>query len=230
MNHQGAPQKGAALGAEAVAASGPAGGGPAGPGGLAVWIVGLVPAWITPNHLTILRMAGTVAILFLGLSQAHLGWIVAVGLLSGLSDNLDGAVARVRGQVTELGAMLDPLADKLFAAVLMVVLWWRGMADWRLLALAASMDLHALAIPLLVFWRRWRQGRPLSPAPKVKANTWGKYKTAVLAWSMGFIVMGHAFGQPWMFILGTYTIWLAVGLGLVAMFRYFAAFAAGEFD
>lgn len=230
MNHQGAPQKGAFGGAQAAAGGGPAEAGQARPGRMAAWIVGLVPAWVTPNHLTILRMTGTLAILALGLSQAPLGWLVAIGLVSGLSDNLDGAVARVRGQVTELGAFLDPLADKLFAAVLMVVLWWRGLADWRLLLLAAAMDLHALVIPLLAFWRRWRQGRRLRPAPKVRANIWGKYKTAVLAWSMGFIVMGHAFDQPWLAVFGTYTIWLAVGLGLVAMYRYFTAFAAGEFD
>jgi phosphatidylglycerophosphate synthase len=169
-------------------------------------------------------------ILPLGLSQAHLGWVAAVGLVSGLSDNLDGMVARVRGQVTELGAMLDPMADKLFAAVLMVVLWWRDLADWRLLVLAASVDLHAMVIPLLVFWRRRRQGRPLLPAPRVQANTWGKLKTAVLAWSMGFIILGHTFNQPWMATLGTTCIWVAIGLGLVAMERYFAAYRAGRFD
>lgn len=228
MNHQGSPHSEASSAQQADSPSLP--GSQRRPGKVAVWIVGLVPAWITPNHLTILRMAGTLLILWLGFSDAHLGWIVAFGLASGLSDNLDGAVARVRGQITELGAMLDPLADKIFAAVIILVLWWRGLADWRLLALAACMDLHALLLPLLIALRRRRQGRPLKPAPKVRANTWGKYKTAVLAWSMGFIIMGHAFGQPWMAILGTHTIWLAIALGLVAMYRYFADFAAGEYQ
>jgi cardiolipin synthase (CMP-forming) len=233
LTHQGAPEVGASVGAKSVADTGLAGQRGPGmhrPGGLSVWIVGLVPEWVTPNHLTILRIVGTLLILPLGLSQAHLGWIAALGLVSGLSDNLDGMVARVRGQVTELGAMLDPLADKLFAGVIMVVLWWRGLADWRLLLLAAAMDLHAVGIPLLVFWRRWRQGQPIWPAPRVQANTWGKLKTAVLAWSMGFIILGHTFDQPWMAVLGTTCIWVAVGLGLVAMAKYFAAFRAGKFD
>ncbi len=219
---------GASMGAKAQATPDPSGRRRV--GRLAALVVGLVPRSITPNHLTIMRMLGSFLILGVGLSQAHLGWIVALGLVSGLSDNLDGMVARVRGQVIELGAMLDPLADKLFAAVLMVVLWWRGMADWRLLLLAASMDLHAVVIPLLIIWRRRRQGRPLRPAPRVQANTWGKLKTAVLAWSMGFIILGTTFEVPWMTVLGTYSIWLAVGLGLVALVRYFAAYRAGKFE
>jgi phosphatidylglycerophosphate synthase len=175
-------------------------------------------------------MLGSFIILAVGLSHAHLGWIVALGLVSGLSDNLDGMVARVRGQVTELGAMLDPLADKLFAGVLMVVLWWRDLADWRLLALAAAMDLHAVLLPLMIIYRRRRQGRPLRPAPRVQTNTWGKLKTAVVAWSMGLIVLGNTFDLPWMARLGTGSIWVGVALGLVALERYFAAFRAGNFD
>lgn len=197
---------------------------------MAVLVTRLVPGWVTPNHLTILRMLGSLVILGVGLSPAHLGWIVALGLISGLSDNLDGALARARGQVTELGALLDPLADKLFAAVLMVVLWWRDLAHWRVLLLAAAMDLHAVVIPLLIIRRRRSQGRPLKPAPRVQTNAWGKLKTAVLAWSMGFIILGNTFGVAWMIWLGTYCIWLAIGLGLVAIERYFAAYRAGYFE
>ncbi|CAO0819646.1 CDP-diacylglycerol--glycerol-3-phosphate 3-phosphatidyltransferase [Desulfarculales bacterium] len=233
MIHQEAPKKGASVEANARTEPDPAGQGEPRkerPSDLAARIVDLVPQGITPNHLTILRMVGTLIILPVGFSQAHLGWIVALGLISGLSDNLDGMVARVRGQVTALGAVLDPLADKLFAAVIMVVLWRRGLADWRLLLLAASMDLHALLIPLLVFLLRWLRGRPIRPVPRVEPNIWGKLKTGVLAWSMGFIIMGHTFDQPWMATLGTTCIWVSIGLGLVAMAKYFAAFCAGKFD
>ncbi len=197
-----------------------------GPGG---WASRLVPAWILPNHLTCLRMAGSLVILGLGLGGAHLGWIVGVGLASGLSDNLDGVLARQRGQVTKLGALLDPLADKLFAAVLMVVLWWRGLADGRLLILAAAMDLHALVIPLLVLLDRRRRGQPLRPLPRVQTNRWGKLKTAVLAWAMGFVILGATLDLTWLGTFGTYSIWGAVGLGLVAMYRYFEAYRAGDF-
>ncbi|MFH1034773.1 MAG: CDP-alcohol phosphatidyltransferase family protein [Pseudomonadota bacterium] len=189
-----------------------------------------MPGWVTPNHLTILRMLGSLLILGVGLSHVPLSWIVALGLISGLSDNLDGMLARVRGQVTELGALLDPLADKVFAVVLMVVLWWRGLADWRLLLLAAAMDLHAILIPLFIIRRRRRQGRPILPGPRVQTNNWGKLKTAVLAWSMGLIILGATFELPWMARLGTWSIWVAVALGLLAMDRYFAAYRAGKFD
>lgn len=197
--------------------------------GFAAMLVGLVPAGVKPNHLTCIRMLGSLVILAVGLSPAPLGWIVVLGIVSGLSDNLDGMVARHRGQVSELGALLDPLADKLFAAVLMVVLWWRGLAEWQLLALVACMDMHAVVIPLLVLVRRLRLGQPLLPGPKVQTNGWGKAKTAVLALGMGFIILGATYQINWLIVLGTWCVRLAVILGFIALLLYFRAYRAGRF-
>lgn len=198
-------------------------------GGFAAALDRMTPRWLMPNHLTILRMVGSLAILAIGLSSAHLGWAVAVGLFTGFSDNFDGWLARRRGQITELGAMLDPMADKLFALVMVIVLWHRGLVDARLLLLALAVDVHAVILPLLIMARRRRLGVALTPLPKVRPNLWGKAKTFWLASSLGFVFVGTACGWPWLVSFATANIWVGVGLGLVAMALYFRDWRAGAY-
>ena len=73
------------------------------------------------NQLTILRMAlvpGLVILVIYG----RFGWALVLFFIAGLTDALDGLFARIRGEQTRLGAMLDPLADKLLVSGALVVL------------------------------------------------------------------------------------------------------------
>jgi len=73
------------------------------------------------NQLTILRMLLIPAFVILLLYE-HRGWALVVFLLAGLTDLLDGLIARVAGQKTTLGAWLDPMADKLLLVTMFVML------------------------------------------------------------------------------------------------------------
>jgi cardiolipin synthase len=64
------------------------------------------------NQLTLLRMLLIPAFVILVLYR-HLGWALAVFVTAGITDGLDGLIARRAGQKTSLGAWLDPMADKL---------------------------------------------------------------------------------------------------------------------
>ena len=192
-------------------------------------VVRLVPEWVTPNHLTICRILGSLAVIWMTFTPVGLGWLIIVGFTSGISDNLDGMVARQRGLVTKLGAFLDPLADKLYALALILALWWRGLFDWRVLVLAVSMDLHVVAIPLLILIGRLRRRQPLWPVPWVQTNRWGKLKTAFLAWGMGLTVIAAWADWHWLRLVGAAGIWGSVGLGLVALAFYFRAWWRGDF-
>jgi cardiolipin synthase len=76
---------------------------------------------LTPaNQLTILRMV-LIPVLALLVIYEELGWAFAVFVVAAITDALDGILAR-RGQKTELGAWLDPVADKLLVATLFIVL------------------------------------------------------------------------------------------------------------
>lgn len=188
----------------------------------------LVPQAITPNMITAFRLACTLAISLVALCDLALWWVLVLGFVAGMSDYLDGAVARHRGQTTKLGAFLDPLGDKLLALVVGYVLWHKGLLPWQPLVAALATEAHAVVLPVLTLARRAAARLPLLPLPQVTPNLWGKWKTGVLAWSMGFVLMGNVFGVTYLDYLGQVGVWLAVLYGAVAMVLYFRDWARGQ--
>ena len=75
----------------------------------------------TANQLTILRMMLIPAFVIL-LVYGYRGWALLTFLAAGLTDLLDGLIARIAGQKTDLGAWLDPMADKLLLVTMFVML------------------------------------------------------------------------------------------------------------
>jgi cardiolipin synthase len=73
------------------------------------------------NQLTILRMLLIPAFVIL-LIYGYRGWALVTFLVAGLTDLLDGLIARATGQKTTLGAWLDPMADKLLIVTMFVIL------------------------------------------------------------------------------------------------------------
>lgn len=74
-----------------------------------------------PNLLTFLRMA-LIPVFASLLFYGYNGWALAVFLIAGVSDGVDGFVARRFNQQTELGTIIDPIADKLLMTVAFIVL------------------------------------------------------------------------------------------------------------
>ncbi len=85
------------------------------------------PVFTVANQLTMLRMALVPAFVLLALAR-EFTWALVVFAVAGLTDALDGYVARHAGQITRLGAMLDPIADKLLTGSAYVLLTWGGIA------------------------------------------------------------------------------------------------------
>ena len=82
---------------------------------------------LTPaNQLTLLRMLLIPAFVIL-VVYGHLGWALVVFVTAGVTDALDGLIARWSGQKTSLGAWLDPMADKLLLVTTFVVLTIPGL-------------------------------------------------------------------------------------------------------
>jgi cardiolipin synthase len=78
------------------------------------------------NQLTILRMLLIPAFVIL-LLYGHSGWALVSFLVAGITDLLDGLIARMAGQKTTLGAWLDPMADKLLLVTMFVMLTLPGI-------------------------------------------------------------------------------------------------------
>jgi cardiolipin synthase len=82
---------------------------------------------LTPaNQLTLLRMFLIPAFVIL-VVYGHLGWALTVFVTAGITDALDGVIARRSGQKTTLGAWLDPMADKLLLVTTFIVLTLPGL-------------------------------------------------------------------------------------------------------
>jgi cardiolipin synthase len=102
-----------------------------------------------PNALSALRLALVPVFFWLVLSHRD-GWALVVLFVSGLTDYLDGVLARRFNQVSRLGQLLDPAADRLYILATLVGLAWRGVVPWWLLALIVGRDvLLSFTIPAL---------------------------------------------------------------------------------
>ena len=89
------------------------------------------PIFTIANQLTLLRMALTPVLVVLIVSGEEV-WALIVFVVAGVTDLLDGLIARYSGQKTKLGAMLDPVADKLLLGACYVALTWTSSLYLRI--------------------------------------------------------------------------------------------------
>ena len=80
----------------------------------------------TSNQLTILRML-LIPVFVILLVYGYRGWALLTFMVAGLTDLLDGLIARLAGEKTTLGAWLDPMADKLLLVTMFIVLTLPGI-------------------------------------------------------------------------------------------------------
>jgi cardiolipin synthase len=113
-----------------------------------------------PNILSFLRLLGVPLFLWLVLGPEADGWAVVVLIVSGLTDWLDGTIARATGQISRLGQLLDPLADRLYIAATLLGLALREIIPWWLVIALLGRDL-VLAVVLALLKRRGITGLPV---------------------------------------------------------------------
>ena len=105
--------------------------------------------WTLPNALSLLRLLGVPFFLWLLLGPEADGWAVAILMVSGFTDWLDGKLARWLNQGSKLGALLDPAADRLYIVSTLVALALRDIVPVWLVALLLGREL-VLGVMLLV--------------------------------------------------------------------------------
>lgn len=102
-----------------------------------------------PNALSLLRLLLVPLFFWLVLAR-HDGWALAVLLVSGFTDYLDGNLARRWHQVSRVGQLLDPVADRLYILATLVGLAWRDVVPWWLVVLVVGRDVLLLfTVPVL---------------------------------------------------------------------------------
>jgi cardiolipin synthase len=86
--------------------------------------------WTLPNLLSMIRLAGVPLFLWLVLGPEADGWALALLMVSGITDFLDGWLARRLNQTSVVGQVLDPVADRLYILAVVVGLALRDVIRW----------------------------------------------------------------------------------------------------
>lgn len=186
--------------------------------------------WTIPNLISFARLCLLPVFLWVYLSGHYLAGVVIL-VVVGVSDFLDGFVARATGQVSVLGKLLDPLADRLVIISVLVAFGVKDTVPWLLVIFIVARD----AIVMVAFAALERKGLPRLPVNKT-----GKRATASLFTGFGFAALSvlfkvsHAAGLRGdasgvrdvglaFLILGAILYWVAGGLYAAEMRRQLAA-------
>ncbi|RYG78779.1 CDP-alcohol phosphatidyltransferase family protein [Yimella sp. RIT 621] len=164
--------------------------------------------WTVPNALSLLRLLGVPLFFWLILAEYD-WWALAVLMIAGFTDYLDGKLARMLGQTSKLGQMLDPAADRLYILATILALAMRDIIPWWLVWILLARELFILCLgPILQ-----RHRLPLPPVSFI-----GKSATFNLIYAFPLVLLGEQAGavgdvaRPlgWAFVWwGTALYWVA---------------------
>jgi len=150
-----------------------------------------------PNILSLFRLL-LIPVFFVLLLTGHLGWALLLIAVSAITDFVDGYVARHFNQVTRLGQLLDPAADRLFIFTTLVGLGLVEVLPWWFIAVIVARDVLLLVLGVVLANHRF------GPLP---VHHLGKMGTFAILFTMPVLLLAAAFPQ---------TAWLALPVGWAA--------------
>ena len=171
-----------------------------------------------PNCLTFFRIIAIPLIIiayYSGLEYSH--WYASVLFaLAGISDALDGYLARKWDQTSKLGAFLDPVADKLLVATMLLLvvsnidLLSKLMSNWAFTIVVIIIIGREITVSAL---REWMS--VIGKRANVAVSTIGKFKTGIQMSAIGFLLFKEdfigipmlRFGEVLLYIAGVLTVW-----------------------
>ena len=175
-----------------------------------------------PNTLTLVRMFLVpllVVVLLtefegrriLGMPKELVG--AAIFGLASITDWLDGYIARRRRQVTWLGQVLDPIADKLLTSAAFISLVQLGLAPAWMVALIIGREFAITALRSLAYTK----------GITIPASPLGKAKMASQVTTILLLILGWG-PLPWMAWVGYFTLWLVMLLAVASAVDYYRRF------
>lgn len=186
-----------------------------------------------PNKLTVSRFALTAVFLLAVLSRSPINDTLALVFfsLAGITDFLDGQIARRRNLITSFGKLMDPLADKILVCSAFIVLVERGHFDpsSAIPPKIPAVTVEAWMVVLIVARELAITGMRLLAAAKnvvLAAERWGKHKTIsqIVAIIALLVLDAHVEWWPWLqalfsgwvVIFAKFALWLAVALTAIS--------------
>ena len=171
-----------------------------------------------PNILTVVRFLGVPLFIWLVLSEHKYGYGALVLAVMASTDWVDGYIARRFNQMSNLGRVMDPIADRLSLIAVAVTLVIAGVVEWWYLVALLVPDVVLLALSLFYF-----HGHPDLPVSRI-----GKIRTGLLLVGTPLLVLSKL-QVPAADVYAT-VAWIFLGLGLVghwiAAYNYVGAIIA----
>ncbi len=167
--------------------------------------------WTVPNQITFLRL-GFLPVFLMLIAYDRYRWALLVLVVSGLSDGIDGLLARSLNQRSALGAYLDPIADKLLLSSSFVLLAFKKQLAWWLTILVLSRDVLILIVAVVILLVSGY--RPFPP------SIYGKLTTATEIILVFLIVLGAAYPNYHMDDINRVLIYTVTVLSIVSGFHY----------
>lgn len=166
--------------------------------------------WNLPNAITVARIALVPLFIWLALNLPLTGvagwWAVGVFVLAIATDGIDGAIARSRGLITNLGKILDPIADKALTGAGFLLLAQFGLAPWWAVMLMLVREIGITVYRLIVVNRR-----------VIAASSGGKVKTVLQAVVIA-AMLSPLMNFSWIYIAAQVLFWatavITVGTGV----------------
>lgn len=175
-----------------------------------------------PNLLTLSRILAVPILVFLLWRPTPVDYAITFVLycVVGITDYFDGYVARAQSRISRLGQFLDPIADKIMVAAVIVML----IASRKMSGEPVIHGLHIIPALIILLREIIVSGLREFLAPlnvSMPVSTLAKWKTTFQLVALGALILGGAFpAEPWVHQVGLVTLWTAAALTLVTGYDY----------
>jgi cardiolipin synthase len=169
-----------------------------------------------PNLLTLLRIC-LAPFLVAAILQRHFAVSFGLFVAAGLTDALDGLLARILKQRSVLGEYLDPVADKLLLSTLFLVLMHMSLIPVTVTVLVFGRDVGILVVAAILYAATGR--REFNPSLLGKANTLAQV-AAVAAVLVQAMLLDHHIALRWVAIFEQWAFWATMALTIASGLHY----------
>lgn len=162
-----------------------------------------------PNLLTIIRfiLIPLFVYNFFYVGKGNI-YAAAIFVLSGMTDVLDGYIARHYNQITKIGTLIDPLADKLMILTVLTSLWIKGIIPFFIILILLVKEI-LMVVGALILYKKQDIAIP--------ANKYGKATTVLFYIAIIFSI----FGWPYGFTLMIIALFLAIVAFVIYTFEFY---------
>jgi CDP-diacylglycerol---glycerol-3-phosphate 3-phosphatidyltransferase len=177
---------------------------------IAKTILPFVPRSLKPNAVSIFRLVCIPFVIYFLINEQYL-WGTIVFTIAAFSDALDGAMARVRHQITGEGKLLDPVADKLLIGSTAFILISKYIS-WSLAVLIITFEAMIIFIAL---YKKYTMKKVV-----IQAKLSGKIKMVLQCVGVIILLFFILTQIPALLLISEIILWLAICFAVVSMFAY----------